>query len=89
MFSVDERILFAQIRSECAQNSVSLEDVLNCIKKYLKQFVSIETAPCLDWAEAVDMFLADFSQGGARHSSLKFYKSQLKLFFRRRKSPKC
>lgn len=81
MFSVDERILFAQIRSECAQNSASLEDALSCLKKHLKQFVSIESAPGLDWAQAVQMFLDDFSRRGARPSSLKFYKSLLKLFF--------
>ena len=73
-FSIDERIIFAQICSECRALNAQFSDALACLKKYLADYLNISNAPGCAWDSAVKLYLADCERRGVRPSTLRGYK---------------
>lgn len=79
VFSVQERIVFAQIKALCAKNKAPIENALKIVEKYLHT----STVSGHDIEEASKSFLADCEKRGCRSSSLDFYESKINLFVKR------
>lgn len=71
--SVDDRIIVAQIRSECARLNATLSDALACVKEYMPVFWGTKNDVGADWNVALQSYLADCVQRGARQSTVAGY----------------
>ena len=80
-FSVDDRIIFAQIKSECEKFEAELFDALGCVRSFLPKYLRLDVSGQA-WEVAQKAYFADLLKRGARSSSLAFYKSQIGKFAR-------
>lgn len=75
--SVDDRIVLAQIKSECKRLNADLNDALACIKASLADFLNESKIVGHDWDSAANLYLTECAKRGARLSTLRSYKLQL------------
>ncbi len=75
--SVDDRIILAQIKSECKRLNADLNDALACIKASLAGFLNAAKIVGHDWNSAAALYLEECAKRGARLSTLRSYKIQL------------
>ena len=81
-FPISERIIFAQIKTECQRQNATLADALACLKEYLPKFKHTDVVG-RPWQAATEAYFVDLQRRGARAASVRFYKSQVGLFERR------
>ena len=75
--SVDDRIILAQIKSECKRLNADLNDALSCIKEHLADFLNSNKIAGCDWDSAANLYLNECAKRGARPSTLRGYKFQI------------
>lgn len=75
--SVDDRIVLAQIKSECKRLNADLNDALACIKASLADFLNESKIVGHDWDSAANLYLTECAKRGARLSTLRSYKLQI------------
>ena len=75
--SVDDRIVLAQIKSECKRLNADLTDALSCIKASLADFLNSNKIAGCDWDSAANLYLTECARRGARPSTLRGYKFQI------------
>lgn len=75
--SVDDRIVLAQIKSECKRLNATLTDALACVKSHLADFLNSNKVAGHDWDSAANLYLTECAKRGARLSTLRSYKLQL------------
>lgn len=75
--SVDDRIILAQIKSECKRLNADLTDALSCIKERLADFLNANKVTGCDWDSAANLYLNECAKRGARPSTLRGYKFQI------------
>lgn len=75
--SVDDRIILAQIKSECKRLNADLNDALSCIKEHLAGFLNTAKIAGCDWDSAANLYLTECARRGARPSTLRGYKFQI------------
>lgn len=75
--SVDDRIILAQIKSECKRLNADLTDALSCIKERLADFLNASKVTGCDWDSAANLYLTECARRGARPSTLRGYKFQI------------
>lgn len=72
--SVDDRIILAQIKSECKRLNADLNDALSCIKEHLADFLNSNKIAGHDWDSAANLYLTECAKRGARPSTIRGYK---------------
>lgn len=75
--SVDDRIILAQIKSECKRLNADLNDALACVKEHLADFLNESKIAGCDWDSAANIYLTECARRGARPSTLRGYKFQI------------
>lgn len=75
--SVDDRIILAQIKSECKRLNADLNDALACVKEHLAGFLNTTKIVGHDWDSAANLYLTECAKRGARPSTLRGYKFQI------------
>lgn len=75
--SVDDRIVIAQIKSECKRLNATLSDALACVKESLATYLNVSVASGCDWDSAANLYLTECAKRGARLSTLRSYKLQI------------
>lgn len=75
--SVDDRIILAQIKSECKRLNANLTDALSCVKERLADFLNSNKVAGCDWDSAANLYLNECAKRGARPSTLRGYKFQI------------
>lgn len=75
--SVDDRIILAQIKSECKRLNADLNDALACVKEHLADFLNASKVTGCDWDSAANLYLTECAKRGARPTTLRGYKFQI------------
>ena len=75
--SIDDRIILAQIKSECKRLNADLTDALSCVKEHLADFLNSNKITGCDWDSAANLYLTECARRGARPSTLRGYKFQI------------
>ena len=78
-FAPDERTAFAAIKSLCARAEIALSDAVEIIRAS----IAAKQVSGYTWTDAQEAFLADCERRGARSQTVRFYRTQLRMFAER------
>ena len=78
-FAPDERTVFASIKTLCARAEIALSDAVEIIRAS----IAAKQVAGYTWTDAQAAFLADCERRGARSQTVRFYRTQLRMFAER------
>ena len=78
-FAPDERTVFASIKTLCARGEITLSDAVEIIRAS----IAAKQVAWYTWTDAQADFLADCERRGARSQTVRFYRTQLRMFAER------